>query len=74
MISESHARFDSVTRSVAAASGATYLATVSFDLGSPDLYAQRDPNYFDACGADRMGRLLAEALLRLSPWQEPGVK
>ena len=64
-----YARFDSVTRSVAAASGAAYVPTEEFGLGGRDMYAEDDPVHFNAGGADRMGRMLATALLAARPWQ-----
>ena len=69
---EGYTRFDSVTRSVAEAHGATYLPTTDSGLGATDLYAEGDPVHFNARGADRMGRMLADALLGAPPWQPAG--
>lgn len=66
-----YAVYDSVTRAVSAAQGAAYVPTSGFEMGGMDLYAEGDPVHFNDRGADRMGKGMAEALLRLAPWNAP---
>ena len=70
---EGYARYDSVTRAVASAYGATYLPAADSGFGDRSLYAEEDAVHFNDRGAEREAKSLAAALERLEPWKQSPV-
>jgi lysophospholipase L1-like esterase len=56
-------RFDEVVQAVAHRFAIPYVSTKSFGLAGLEWYADGDPIHFNDRGADRMGRLMAQALV-----------
>lgn len=56
-------RFDAVMQAVAKRFTIPYVSTQSFGLTGTEWYAEGDPIHFNDRGADRMGHLMAQALV-----------
>lgn len=61
---ESYRQYNAALERVAIRHGATWIPTDSFGLVGPRWYRNGDPMHFNDQGADRMGKAMAEALLR----------
>jgi lysophospholipase L1-like esterase len=64
VVLESYRQYNAALERVASRHGATWIPTDSFGLVGTRWYRAGDPMHFNDQGADRMGKAMAEALLR----------
>ncbi|HXQ27950.1 MAG TPA: GDSL-type esterase/lipase family protein [Gemmatimonadales bacterium] len=64
VVLESYHQYNAALERVASRHRATWIPTDSFGLVGPRWYRAGDPMHFNEQGADRMGKAMAEALLR----------